>query len=158
MVVIGGGAAGLAAAGISASLGAKTALIEARRLGGDCTLYGCVPSKTLLKAAKVLHSASVANRYGLRVLRPEFDFSELMRHVHAVQNHIYSEADEPPVLEKLGVQVLEGRASFLDPHTVELHPARPAPSQIRSRYFMIATGSAPLIPLVEGIGTIPYLT
>src|SRR5688572_30213383 len=92
MVVIGGGAAGLTASGISASLGAKTALIEARRLGGDCTWYGCVPSKTLLKAARIVHSASMANRYGLRAVRPEFQFGELMDHIRAVQSRIYHDS------------------------------------------------------------------
>jgi len=117
MVVIGGGAAGLTASGISVSLGAKTALIEAQRLGGDCTWYGCIPSKALLKAAKVAHSAATADRYGLRPFRPELDFREVMRHVHSVQNQVYQEADAPPVFEKLGVEVIEEQASFLDPHT-----------------------------------------
>ncbi len=65
MVVIGAGAAGLTAAGMSATLGAKTALIEAGKLGGDCTWTGCVPSKTLLKAAKVAHSMRTAERFGI---------------------------------------------------------------------------------------------
>ena len=158
MIVIGGGAAGLTAAGLSASLGAKTALIEYRRLGGDCTWYGCIPSKTLLNAAKVMHSAAVADWCGLRAFRQEFRFEELMRHVHAVQNSIYADADAPPVFEKLGVVVIEGSASFLDPHTVEVkHPLR-AWERLRSRYFVIATGSAPLVPPIEGLDTIPYLT
>lgn len=85
MVVIGGGAAGLTAAGVSVSLGAKTALVEAHRLGGDCTWTGCVPSKTLLKAAHVAHLIRTAGRYGLRSGTPAFDFSEVMRHVHRTQ-------------------------------------------------------------------------
>lgn len=158
MIVIGGGAAGLTASGLSASLGAKTALIESRRLGGDCTWYGCVPSKTLLNAARVVHSASVADRYGLRPFRPEFRFDELMRHVHAVQSRIYEEADAPPVFEKLGVEIIEASASFLDPHTVEVNHPRRGSQRIQSRYFVIATGSAPLVPPIEGIYATPYLT
>jgi len=158
MIVIGGGAAGLTACGIAASLGAKTALIEARRLGGDCTWYGCVPSKALLKAAKVLHSAATADRYGLQASRPGFRFDELMRRVHKVQNFIYEDADAPPIYEKLGVEVIEGSASFLDPHTLDVKGARRASVRLQSRYFVIATGSVPVIPPIEGMGAIPYLT
>src|ERR671922_2869305 len=92
MVVIGGGAAGLTAAGISVSLGAKTALIEARKLGGDCTWYGCVPSKTLLKAAKIARSIRHADHYGLRGSEPQFSFAEIMMHVRATREHVYEEA------------------------------------------------------------------
>ena len=76
MVVIGGGAAGLTAAGISASLGAKTALVESHKLGGDCTWTGCVPSKALLKAAAVANTVRTAGRYGLEGREPQFDFSD----------------------------------------------------------------------------------
>jgi pyruvate/2-oxoglutarate dehydrogenase complex dihydrolipoamide dehydrogenase (E3) component len=74
MVVIGVGAAGLTAAGISASLGAKTALVEEHKLGGDCTWTGCVPSKSLLKTTSVAHSICTASRYGLDATRPRLDF------------------------------------------------------------------------------------
>lgn len=83
MIVIGGGAAGLTAAGIAVSLGAKTALIEVRKLGGDCTWYGCVPSKTLLKAAKIVRSMRHADRDGLLASETQFSFAEVMAHVHA---------------------------------------------------------------------------
>jgi pyruvate/2-oxoglutarate dehydrogenase complex dihydrolipoamide dehydrogenase (E3) component len=158
MTVIGGGAAGLTASGIAASLGAKTALIEVRRLGGDCTWYGCVPSKALLKAAKVRHTAATADRYGLRAFHPEFQFDELMRRVHEVQNFIYEDADAPPVFEKLGVEVIEGSASFLDPHTLDVKGPRRASERLQSRYFVVATGSAPVIPPIEGIAATRYLT
>jgi pyruvate/2-oxoglutarate dehydrogenase complex dihydrolipoamide dehydrogenase (E3) component len=158
MIVIGAGAAGLTASGFSASLGAKTALIESRRLGGECTWAGCVPSKTLLRAAKVVHSASAAARYGLPPWTPAVDFGKLMRHVHTVQDRIYEDADAPPLFEKLGVQVIEGRASFLDPHTIQVNHAGQASRRIQSRYFLIATGSAPLIPPIDEIGKVPYLT
>jgi len=158
MVVIGGGAAGLTAAGISASLGAQTALIEAERLGGDCTWYGCVPSKTLLKAAKIVHAGSVANRYGLRAASPEFQFSELMDHIRDVQSRIYHDADAPPVFEKLGVEVIEVRARFLDARSVDITGPRQVSRRVRSRHFVIATGSRPRIPPIEGIGAVPYLT
>jgi pyruvate/2-oxoglutarate dehydrogenase complex dihydrolipoamide dehydrogenase (E3) component len=142
MVVIGGGAAGLVAAGMSAVLGAKTALIEEHRLGGDCTWTGCVPSKTLLKAAKVAHQTRVADRYGLVASAPAIDFRRLMEHVRAVRNRIYEDADAPPNLEKLGVTVIASRARFVSRQAVELTDG----SHISSRYFVIATGSRPRMP------------
>ena len=78
-------AAGLTAAGFGALMGAKTVLIEAERLGGDCTWTGCIPSKTLLKAAKVAHQIRTADRYGLKPGTPDFDFSALLEHIHKVQ-------------------------------------------------------------------------
>jgi pyruvate/2-oxoglutarate dehydrogenase complex dihydrolipoamide dehydrogenase (E3) component len=78
MLVIGGGAAGLTAAGMSAVLGAKTALVEANKLGGDCTCHGCIPSKSLLKAAKVAHGLRTAARYGLTPSEQEHDLATVM--------------------------------------------------------------------------------
>src|SRR6185312_16520750 len=78
MIVIGGGAAGLTAAGMSALLGAKTALIEQHRLGGDCTWVGCVPSKTLLNAANVAHLIRTANRFGIAAQAPDISFRAVM--------------------------------------------------------------------------------
>src|SRR5438105_13316627 len=92
LIVIGGGAAGLTASGFGALMGAKTALIEAEKLGGDCTWTGCIPSKTLIKAACVVHQIRTADRYGLRPLDPQFDFSALINHVHQVQQHVYENA------------------------------------------------------------------
>ena len=158
MVVIGGGAAGLTAAGMSASLGAKTALIEAGKLGGDCTWTGCVPSKTLLKAAQVVHSMRTADRYGLRAAKPEFDFARVIEHVHATREHIYEDADSPPVLEKLGVEVIAARASFLDPHRLRLADRNGTVAEVSSRYVVIATGSEPSLPPVEGLAKVDYLT
>ena len=158
MVVIGAGAAGLTAAGMSATLGAKTALIEAGKLGGDCTWTGCVPSKTLLKAAKVAHSMRTAERFGMRPVQPQFDFAKVMEHVHDTQNHIYEEADAPPIYERLGVKVLCARAYFLDQHRVKLRSQSGAEWEVSSRTFVIATGSGPGLPPVEGLSAVNYLT
>ena len=158
MVVIGAGAAGLTATGMSAMLGAKTALIEAKKLGGDCTWTGCVPRKTLLKAAKVAHSMRTAERYGMRALQPEFDFAKIMEHVHTTQSLIYEEADAPPVYEKLGAKVICAHASFLDRHRVKLRSESGTEWEISSRYFIIATGSGPALPPVGGLSEVDYLT
>ncbi|MCI0485242.1 MAG: FAD-dependent oxidoreductase [Blastocatellia bacterium] len=158
MIVIGGGAAGLTASGMSASFGAKTALVEAKRLGGDCTWYGCVPSKTLLKAAKVAHLFRSAAKYGLQNQQPEFDFARVMEHVHRTQEHIYRDADAPENFENLGVKVIAARAHFLDKHTVQITYVGGKTSQVTSRYFIIATGSSPIVPPIEGVSETNYLT
>jgi len=112
MLVIGGGAAGLTAAGMASVLGAKTALIEGRKLGGDCTWYGCVPSKSLLRAAKIAHEMRTADRYGLTASEAKHNLGSVMARVHSIRGHIYQDADAPPNFEKLGVDVVAGQARF----------------------------------------------
>jgi pyruvate/2-oxoglutarate dehydrogenase complex dihydrolipoamide dehydrogenase (E3) component len=143
MIVIGAGAAGLTAAGMSAVLGAKTALVEAHRLGGDCTWYGCIPSKTLLHAAKLAHDARNAERRPLISAQLSVDFPEVMELVRRTRQHVYESADAPPNLEKLGVTVLQARARFRNAHTLELVNAAGEMDTVTSRFFVIATGSRP---------------
>jgi pyruvate/2-oxoglutarate dehydrogenase complex dihydrolipoamide dehydrogenase (E3) component len=143
MIVIGGGAAGLTAAGMSALLGAKTALIERRRLGGDCTWYGCVPSKTLLRAAKAAHQIRTADRFGLDAGEPRFDFATVMHHVRQTRQRIYEDADAPPNMERLGVEVVTGSARFLDSYAIEVDSASGVARRMTARFFVIATGSRP---------------
>jgi pyruvate/2-oxoglutarate dehydrogenase complex dihydrolipoamide dehydrogenase (E3) component len=158
MVVIGGGAAGLTAAGISASLGAKTALIEEHKLGGDCTWTGCVPSKALLKAAGVANSIRTASRHGLHAREPLFDFSTVMDRMHEIQNAVYEEADAPPVYEKLGIEVMAWKAQFANRNEVQVIFPSGTRHQITSRFFVIATGGRPAVPPIEGLAETPYLT
>ena len=154
MTVIGGGAAGLVAAGISASLGARTALIESNRLGGDCTWTGCVPSKTLLKSAHMAQSARAAAEFGINREEPQINFAAVMRRVDTVRRGIYEQADSPEVFERLGVRVFSARARFTDAHTVQLSTGQ----RVTSRYFLIAAGSRPLIPKLEGLDAVPHFT
>jgi pyruvate/2-oxoglutarate dehydrogenase complex dihydrolipoamide dehydrogenase (E3) component len=149
VAVIGGGAAGLVAAGMSALLGARTALIEEHRLGGDCTWTGCIPSKTLIHAARVAHEARVAESHGLIRWEPQVNFAAVMRHVRQIREEVYQHADAPPQIQKLGVEVIASRAEFIDPHTIQLNGRR-----LTSRYFVIATGSRPRLPGFE----VPVLT
>jgi pyruvate/2-oxoglutarate dehydrogenase complex dihydrolipoamide dehydrogenase (E3) component len=146
MIVIGAGAAGLTAAGMSALLGAKTALIERRRLGGDCTWTGCVPSKTLLRAASVAHQIRTADRFGLVASQPQVEFSNVMDHVRRTRQHVYEDADAPPNMERLGVEVVMAGACFLDPHTVRIENDSGELRRLTSRFFIIATGSRPRMP------------
>ena len=148
MVVIGGGAAGLTGAGMAALLGAKTALIEEHRLGGDCTWNGCIPSKTLLRSAHVAHTVRTADRYGIEAGNPGIDFSRVMEHLRAIRQHVYDDADAPPHFEKMGVEVIAASARFTDSHTLELNTAG-STRRITSRFFLIATGSRPKDPRFE---------
>ena len=141
MIVIGAGAAGLTAAGMSALLGAKTALIEEHRLGGECTWTGCIPSKTLLRAARLAHEMRTADRFGLAVSAPQFSFGGLMQHVRAIRQQVYEQADAPPNMERLGVEVIAGSAQFTGPHSIQV-----SGRVWTSRYFVIATGSRPKQP------------
>lgn len=119
-VVIGGGAAGLTASGICANFGAKTMMIERHRLGGDCTWTGCVPSKVLLKAGKVAQQVRDAGKYGLIDGEPKIDFKKVIKHVDDVRKEVYEDADRPEIFEDMGIEVVEGEASFLNAHTIEI--------------------------------------
>jgi pyruvate/2-oxoglutarate dehydrogenase complex dihydrolipoamide dehydrogenase (E3) component len=157
VAVIGGGAAGLTAAGLAANLAARTLLVEARRLGGDCTWYGCVPSKTLIKGARVAYQMRNAGHYGLIDQEPTVDFAGLMGHVRRTREGVYEDADKPEHFERMGVEVRQGKARFVDAHTLEVSNSNKVET-VTARYVLIATGSSPLVPDVEGIRTIDYLT
>ena len=154
LVAIGGGAAGLVAAGMSALLGAKTALVEQHRLGGDCTWTGCVPSKTLLHAASLAQNLRTAGLFGIRAGSVQVDFRAVIEKVRQTRKHIYEAADARPNIEKFGVEVIPARARFLDPHTLELTNSSGLGSRLTSRYFVIATGSRAKVPQVNA----PLLT
>src|SRR5258706_4560426 len=154
MTVIGGGAAGLGAGGIAASLGARTALIDANGVGRDCTWTGCVPSKTLLRPAHMAHAACISDEYGIARVDPHINFAAVMRRVDSVRRGIYEQADSPDMFARLGVRVISSRARFIDSHTVQLSNSQ----RVTSRYFLIAAGSRPLIPKVAGIEDVQHFT
>ena len=158
VLVIGGGAAGLSAAGIATNLGAKTAMIERDALGGDCTWTGCVPSKTLLKAAKVAHQARHASQYGLPDQVVDIDFAGVMEHVREVRQEVYEDADAPEIFEDMDIDVVEGDAHFVDAHTVAVEGPDGASRQLTGSYVVIATGARPLVPPIDGLEGIDYLT
>ncbi len=157
MIVIGGGAAGLTASGISASFGAKTLMIERHKLGGDCTWTGCVPSKTLLKSAKVVHQTRTASHYGLFDQSPTFDFGAMMRYLRQIREDVYDEADDPKIYEDMGITVRTGSAAFVDAHTIELTDGKTT-ERISGRFFMIGAGARALVPPIAGLDQVPYLT
>lgn len=153
VVVIGGGTAGISAALAARSRGVSVALVEREpRLGGDCTFFGCVPSKALIDIARVVHDASHAARAGLLDRPPTPSFAAVAAAVHDVIAAIArDERDER--FASAGIDVLHGHASFEDDQRV-LVDGRPL---IASR-FVIATGTVPSVPALDGIGEVGYLT
>ncbi|MBO6586998.1 MAG: NAD(P)/FAD-dependent oxidoreductase [Gracilimonas sp.] len=158
MIVIGGGAAGLTASGIAANFGAKTMMVEADRLGGDCTWTGCIPSKTLLKAGKVARQIKDAGKYGLVDGEPNIDFKKVMQHVDDVRKEVYHDADRPEIFEDMGIEVVQGLASFKDNHTIEIEFKDGRTRAVSSKYFIIATGAKAFVPPIQGIEEVDYLT
>ena len=158
VIVIGGGAGGLSAAGIATNLGAKTTMIERDALGGDCTWTGCVPSKTLLKAATVVHQARTASKYGLTDQPVDVDFAGVMDHVRQVRQEVYEEADAPEIFEDLDIDVRQGDAHFIDAHTVAIEHENGATEQVTGRYVIVAAGASPLVPPIDGLQEVDYLT
>ncbi|MHC4532899.1 MAG: dihydrolipoyl dehydrogenase family protein, partial [Planctomycetota bacterium] len=153
VVIIGAGSAGLVACKVANGLGKKTALIEKRKLGGDCTWFGCVPSKTLIKSANIAHQMTRLREFGLELSTPiELNADKVMAHVRAV---IQADADghPPETLEAEGINVLFGAPFFLDNHNIDL-----GGKKISSRKFVICTGSHPFVPSIKGLQDIPYLT
>ncbi len=152
LLIIGGGSAGLTAAGFAVQLGARVALVEKHRIGGDCTWTGCVPSKTLLKAAKVAHQMRTAARYGLTPVEPVVDLKSVMAHVRAVIAEVYHE-ESPEALRADGIDVFLGPARFLDSHTLAA-----GQDTLTARHVLIATGAHPFSPPVAGLEDVDYLT
>lgn len=157
LIVIGGGAAGLVSAYIAAMAKAKVTLIEAHRMGGDCLNTGCIPSKTLLKSAKVAHQVADAARFGVKTSPPAIDFPAVMRRVRNAIATIEPN-DSVERYTDLGVECLTGYARFVDPWTIEVDAAEGAPTRLTARNFVIATGAAPFIPPIAGIEASGYLT
>jgi pyruvate/2-oxoglutarate dehydrogenase complex dihydrolipoamide dehydrogenase (E3) component/uncharacterized membrane protein YdjX (TVP38/TMEM64 family) len=157
MVVIGGGAAGLVSAYIAATVGAKVTLVEAVRMGGDCLNTGCVPSKALIRSAKVADMMRHGSRYGLKDVAPDVPFREVMARVRAVIREIEPH-DSVERYTALGVDVVMGRARIVDPWTVEIAHNAGGVQRLTTRSIVIAAGAAPLVPPLPGLEDSGYLT
>lgn len=153
LVIIGGGAGGLVVASVAAQLGLKVTLIEkAEKLGGDCLHYGCVPSKTLIHAARVASLMRRGREFGLPACGPEVDLGKVADHVQSVIDRIQVH-DDPERFRGYGCEVLFGAATFIDSRRVQVNDR-----VIQGRRFVIATGSQPFIPPIEGLEDTGYLT
>lgn len=150
--IIGGGAAGLVVAAGAATLGAKTVLVEKNALGGDCLYYGCVPSKALIRSAKVAQLMRDAARFGIAGQVPDIRLADVMQRVQAVIKQIEPN-DSPERFAALGVKVIFGSGQFTDAATFTVNG-----QTLQAKKFVIATGTRPAIPPVEGIEQVPFLT
>ena len=153
LIVIGGGAAGLVAATGANLLGAKCALVERSRLGGDCTWYGCIPSKALLKSAHVFSLIKRLGEFGISASGDiKYDADNVMSHVRDIINKISSN-HPPEVFKKRGIDIFFGGPRFINCNTIQLNK-----SLLSAKRFIICTGSHPLVPPIEGLKNIDYLT
>ncbi|MEC7193031.1 MAG: FAD-dependent oxidoreductase, partial [SAR324 cluster bacterium] len=157
LIVIGAGAAGLVSAYIAAATKAKVTLVEAHKMGGDCLNYGCVPSKALIRSAKLLHQMRNASNYGLQDSNPSFSFDQVMKRVHQVIAEIEPH-DSVERYTSLGVEVMQGYAKIIDPWTVEIQKPDGSSQRLSSRAIIIAAGAAPFVPPLPGLEEVGYLT
>ncbi len=157
LIVIGGGAAGLVTAYIGAAVKAKVTLVEARKMGGDCLNYGCVPSKALIKSAKAAHLIRHADHYGLTASEPVFSFKDVMQRVQAVIRAVEPH-DSIERYTSLGVDVVQGYAKLIDPWTVEIKRNDGGSQRLTARSIVIAAGAQPFVPPLPGIDEVGYLT
>jgi len=152
IVVIGGGSGGLVVAAGGVALGAKVALVEKHRLGGDCLWYGCVPSKALIKSARIAYQMHEADRWALPPSRAQPDLARVMERVATVIKGIEPN-DSPERFRGLGVDVVFGDGRFIAPDAFEVNGRK-----LTAKTFVIATGSRPAVPRIPGIDATPYLT
>ena len=157
LIVIGGGAAGLVSAYIAAAVKAKVTLIEANKMGGDCLNYGCVPSKALIKSAKLAHQMQHAAHYGLASSTPQFSFRGVMQRVTDVIKQV-APHDSIERYTALGVDVVEGYATVVNPWTVEIKDKTGQTRTLTTRSIVIAAGAKPLVPALPGLDDVGYLT
>lgn len=157
LIVIGAGSAGLVSAYIAAATRASVTLVEAHKMGGDCLNYGCVPSKALIRSARLAHQMRHADRYGLTPQEPTVDFSAVLDRVHRV----IAEIEPHDSIERytgLGVDVMQGHARLIDPWTVEITAPDETTRHLTARAILLATGAAPFVPPLPGLADVGYLT
>ncbi len=152
MVVIGAGSAGLVTAYIAATAGAKAALIEKDKMGGDCLNTGCVPSKSLIRSARLLHNTRRAEDFGLKPGNTEFDFADVMGRVKRIIQKIEPH-DSAERYTRLGVDCYTGEAEIRSPYEVTV-----GGKTLTTRTIVVATGARPFVPPIPGLDRVEYLT
>ncbi len=157
LIVIGAGAGGLVSAYIAAAVKAKVTLIEAHKMGGDCLNYGCVPSKALIKSAKLAHQMRHGANYGLNDTTPTFSFKAVMQRIHDVIKAIEPH-DSVERYTGLGVEVLQGYAKLVNPWTVEIALNSGGTQRLTARSIVIAAGARPFVPPLPGLNEFGYVT
>lgn len=152
LVVIGAGSAGLVSAYIAAAVKAKVALIEKHKMGGDCLNSGCVPSKALLRSAKILNYCTRADEFGFKAINVDFDFAAVMARVQRVIQRVEPH-DSVERYTQLGVECVQGEASITSPYTVRIHDR-----ELTTRRIVVATGGHPSVPSLPGLEAVGYYT
>jgi dihydrolipoamide dehydrogenase len=161
LIVIGGGSAGLVAAGGAGILGAKVALIEKNLLGGDCLYTGCVPSKSLIRSAKFASDMKRAKEFGFEISDFKFKNDKFASVTNRVQKIIETieEHDAPEVFEAMGVEVIFGSPKFLNNREIEVSLKDSDKKRtMKAKRFCISTGSSPFVPAIEGLKETKYIT
>ncbi|HRF45159.1 MAG TPA: FAD-dependent oxidoreductase [Candidatus Competibacteraceae bacterium] len=156
LVVIGAGSAGLVTAYIAAAVKAKVTLIEKHQMGGDCLNTGCVPSKALIRSAKLLSHIRRSAEFGIRKAKADFDFSEVMERVQRIVREV-APHDSVERYTGLGVDVVEGTAKITSPWSVEVTTVE-GTQTLTTRSIVIAAGARPLVPPIPGLEDVGYLT
>ncbi|HVT40299.1 MAG TPA: FAD-dependent oxidoreductase [Gemmatimonadaceae bacterium] len=152
LAIVGAGSAGLIGADFAATLGAKVALLESHRIGGDCTWTGCVPSKALIRAAHLAHDAGHGAPFGIEVTSAHADMPRVRERIRGAVATIY-EHTTPEALKGRGVCVCIGPTAFVDAHTIGCGDQR-----FVAKHVLICTGARATIPHVEGLSGVPFLT
>jgi pyruvate/2-oxoglutarate dehydrogenase complex dihydrolipoamide dehydrogenase (E3) component/uncharacterized membrane protein YdjX (TVP38/TMEM64 family) len=157
LVVIGAGAAGLVTSYIAAVVKAKVTLVEGHKMGGDCLNYGCVPSKALIKTATLVRQMRHSADYGVAKAEWQLDFAQVMARVARVIDEI-APHDSVERYTGLGVDVVEGRATIVDPWHVKIVRANAGEQTLSTRAIVIATGAEPFVPPLPGLQEVGFLT
>jgi len=153
LIIVGMGSAGMVAAEFASTLGIRVACAERARVGGDCLWTGCVPSKALLASARAAHAMRAADAYGLTGLDPDIDSRRVWARIHAIQDEIAATDDNADRFRALGVDVLPGDARLLSPTAVRVGEHAHA-----ARFVLLATGSRPALPPIDGLAAASPLT
>ena len=156
IVVIGAGSGGLVTSYIAAAVKAKVTLIEKHKMGGDCLNTGCVPSKALIRSAKLLSHIKRAADFGIKKVDAEFDFADVMNRVQSIIKTVEPH-DSVQRYSDLGVEVIEGEAKILSPWEVQVTTAGET-RIITTRSIVIAAGARPFVPPIPGVEEVGYLT
>lgn len=152
IIVIGAGSGGLVSAYIASALKAKVALIEQHKMGGDCLNTGCVPSKALIRSAKILHYAKRSKDYGIGSMEAKYDFASIMERVQKVIKEV-APHDSIDRYSNLGVECIQGKANINTPYEVLVNGR-----VLTTKNIIIATGARPLVPSIPGLEQIEFLT
>lgn len=152
LVVLGAGSGGLISALIAATVRAEVTLIERNKMGGDCLNTGCVPSKALIKSAKVAHTLRTAHKFGMSNVEPEVDFAKVMQRVQVAIDTI-APKDSVERYTELGVNCIMGEATLEDAHSVRVND-----TLLSTKSIVLATGASPFVPPIPGLREIPHLT